>query len=721
MDEAPVHISDVREAEQARVDFQAAHAAFQAARAATASAEPSSEFAEPVASESVRSQFWLLRKQVRDLARATRRSLRARGSRYRQRRSPLPDAPADPPPQPDAPSAPSPQPGTPRCSVLITVWNNGPVLQRAVDSVYAQSFPDWELVIWDDGTTDPETLTVLDGVSGPRIRKYRGENAGVIAARAAAAEQARGDVLLFLDPDDYLDPTYLEKAVLTLARYPEVGIVSPAVRIHSESHPAKYWYPAHFEERRLAYENSVPISSAMRRSVWEAVGSMPEAMKDGFEDWGFWRAAAEKGFQGWSLQDALLHYTHSETTGRDASARRKRNMLELTLKQLHPYVSHSPGPIDEDIPSLRQELASGVFHLPASEKPSLVVFVPWMLEGGGAETFLLSSLRALQDDFQIVVIATNKVPPKHLNAVNEFLEVTPYVYDLAELVGDAAMADMVESILWRLQTPIILQVGSPWAYANMAAIKRMARHRARVVDVQFNHLGHLPELLSIADDVDHILVAHQRLQALLVDYYELQQPVDVLYIAPPEHELPETARGEPQESVRIGWLGRNSPEKRADLIAPIAAALPDMEFLVAGSALDELPPQPDNVTVVGWVDDALQFLADLDFILNTSDIEGVSVTAMEALRLGVPVITRDVGGMAELVRNGENGVIYDPSHLHALVGQMQDSATRERIRSTAESQRLPDEFHFDTMVETLRVALLGPLLRDEDDRPEAAG
>lgn len=607
-------------------------------------------------------------------------------------------------------------------SVLVTVFNNGgPLLQRAIDSVRGQTMPDWELVLWDDGSSDPGTLAVLDAADGPRVRVYHHSNEGVVAARSAAAAEARGDILVFLDPDDWFEPTYLEKALLTFARYPEVDILCPAVRVHSESADVpKYWLPAHFEERRLSYENSVPISSAMRRRVWEAVGGMPAEMSGGFEDWGFWRSAAAKGFQGWSLEDALLHYTHSHDTGRDAKARLIRDQLELTLKQLNPEVSHTPRPPAADIAALRAELASRVFHMPQTGRPYLVVFVPWMLEGGGAETFLLSALRALRDDFDIIVIGTNMVPPKHANAVNEFLTVTPYVYDLAPLVGPEAMLEMVQSLMYRLTEPNILLVGSPWAYANMPAIRRMGRGWGRLVDVQFNHLGHLPELLDIVPEVDQVLAAHQHLRSLLTDYFRIDAPVEVLYVAPAEHELPAAVRDRGRgDRLRIGWLGRNSPEKRADLVAAIAAAAPEADFVMAGSALEDLPPQPDNVEVVGWVDNALEFLNGLDLILNTSDVEGVSVTAMEALRLGVPVVTRDVGGMAELVRDGDNGLVYEESHLQGLADRLRDRGLIERLAANADRERLPEAFHFDTMVRTLRAALLGPGASHREEQQDA--
>ena len=257
--------------------------------------------------------------------------------------------------------------------------------------------------------------------------------------------------------------------------------------------------------------------------------------------------------------------------------------------------------------------------------------------------------------------------------------------------------------------PHMLLVGSPWVYANITAVRSMTRGRGRLIDVQFNHIGHLPKLLEIMPEVDLVLAASERLRTLLVDYYEVPKPVRVLYIAPPEidESLARPVGTPPRERLRIGWLGRNSPEKRPDLVATIAAAVPEADFVMAGSRLSQLPEQPDNVDVAGWVADPIEFLAGLDAILNTSDIEGISVTAMEALQLGVPVITRDVGGMAELVRDGENGLVYSEADIHLLARRLRDRDLVERVTAQAQAERLPAVFHFGQMVETVREAVTG--------------
>ena len=82
----------------------------------------------------------------------------------------------------------------PTVSVIMPVYDKGPTLLDSVNSVRGQTLTSWELIVWDDGSTDPKTIEVLDQLDGVGIRVFRTENRGVIAARNADARDtlARG-------------------------------------------------------------------------------------------------------------------------------------------------------------------------------------------------------------------------------------------------------------------------------------------------------------------------------------------------------------------------------------------------------------------------------------------------------------------------------------------------------------------------------------------------
>ncbi|BCB79099.1 hypothetical protein GCM10022251_19240 [Phytohabitans flavus] len=115
--------------------------------------------------------------------------------------------------------------------------------------------------------------------------------------------------------------------------------------------------------------------------------------------------------------------------------------------------------------------------------------------------------------------------------------------------------------------------------------------------------------------------------------------------------------GEPPPGrVRVGFLGRLEPEKGADLIPGIAAALPEAELLVAGAGSTQVPPLP-NVRLLGRVD-AATFLRELHCLVVPSRVESFGRSALEAMSLGVPVVHSAAGGLADLTRRGDGILAY---------------------------------------------------------------
>src|SRR5262245_35333532 len=114
----------------------------------------------------------------------------------------------------------------PRVSVVVPCFDLGRYLDEAIDSVLAQTFHDLEIVVVDDGSTDPFTCELLDRYDRPKTQLLRQSNRGPAAARNAGIRATTGHYVCCLDADDRLLPTYLEKAIQVLQQAPDVGFVS---------------------------------------------------------------------------------------------------------------------------------------------------------------------------------------------------------------------------------------------------------------------------------------------------------------------------------------------------------------------------------------------------------------------------------------------------------------------------------------------------------------
>jgi glycosyltransferase involved in cell wall biosynthesis len=107
-------------------------------------------------------------------------------------------------------------------SVIIPNYNYARFLPEAIDSVLGQTYPNVEIIVVDDGSTD-NSEEVLKGY-GERLRWFRQSNRGVSAARNYGIEQSRGELLAFMDADDMWRPEKLERQV-RMFENPAVGMV----------------------------------------------------------------------------------------------------------------------------------------------------------------------------------------------------------------------------------------------------------------------------------------------------------------------------------------------------------------------------------------------------------------------------------------------------------------------------------------------------------------
>jgi glycosyltransferase involved in cell wall biosynthesis len=188
-----------------------------------------------------------------------------------------------------------------RVSVILPVHNGAATIGRALSSVFAQSFTDYEVVVVDDGSTD-DTPSVLAGV-GDRIRVLRQLGRGVSAARNAGVRASNSEYIAFLDDDDEWMPQKLERSVAVLDQDPNCVLAyTGAFRIdltgmpmpNQESQTEGVDSPTmvHMLERPW---NVVPSQFMVRRAVLERFGGFDERLST-VEDIYFLLLAREHGY-----------------------------------------------------------------------------------------------------------------------------------------------------------------------------------------------------------------------------------------------------------------------------------------------------------------------------------------------------------------------------------------------------------------------------------------
>lgn len=230
---------------------------------------------------------------------------------------------------------------TPKFSIVIPNYNYARFLKQAIESVQAQTFSSWQLIVVDNFSTDGSS-ELVSSIEDHRIQLAQFANGGSIAAaRNRGAEIAVGDYLAFLDSDDFWSPTKLAECLHVL----EAG--GDFVYHHLAIEGPKSTFGARFVKARklkgdalsdlLVNGNAVATSSVvLRTTLFRSLGGMnpnPELL--GVEDYDAWLRVADSGANMVAIPKILGGYrVHSGSTSRSRMAAKVRAVVEPHLVKL---------------------------------------------------------------------------------------------------------------------------------------------------------------------------------------------------------------------------------------------------------------------------------------------------------------------------------------------------------------------------------------------------
>jgi glycosyltransferase involved in cell wall biosynthesis len=226
----------------------------------------------------------------------------------------------------------------PTVSVITPAYNVAPYLGDAIESVLAQTFADFELIVVDDGSTDSTFQLASDYArTDRRIRLVQQQNHGISSARNYALRVATGSFLAILDGDDVWLPTYLERQLAILMSDPDCDIVTGNALFLGgplDGEPVRAWPDRRVEPtllRLLEDERAVFIMSVFRRRVYEVIGGFDESMRTN-EDYDFWIRAAIAGFRFRRNDEPLGRYRRRDDSLSAGELRMLRGIIRVLRK-----------------------------------------------------------------------------------------------------------------------------------------------------------------------------------------------------------------------------------------------------------------------------------------------------------------------------------------------------------------------------------------------------
>lgn len=302
--------------------------------------------------------------------------------------------------------------GPPAVSVITAFFNPGEVVRETAMSVLEQTLTNWEWLIVDDASTDADSVRLLDELAtlDPRIRVIRApHNAGPGAARNLGARHARATVLFFLDADDLIEPTMLEKVAWQMASRPDTSAVSTyEVGFGAQ----EYLWPHGFHTPEL-FLSECPVGAhavGVRAEAFARVGGFDESIRGGMEDWDLWFRFASAGLWGTTIPEYLSWYrrrdSHAARWADWDGGERQRRFHQALREKYAPVFARPPAAL---------HLPDGVFEPVRAEVPvrnslrrssrHLLMIVPW-LTMGGSDKFNLHLVEQLRDLGWEITIAT---------------------------------------------------------------------------------------------------------------------------------------------------------------------------------------------------------------------------------------------------------------------------------------------------------------------------
>lgn len=193
-----------------------------------------------------------------------------------------------------------------KVSVVIPCFNQGSTIVETLLSVQAQSYPDFEIIIVNDGSTDEFTVKILNQINEPNTTVLHTSNKGLPSARNSGISASSGKYILPLDSDDLIEPTYIEKAVAILKNNESIGIVYCRANLFGAVNSE--WALPPYTVQNMMFDNVIFCSALFRKRDWLKVGGYDVGMVYGWEDYDFWLSLIELGREVHQIPENLFFY-----------------------------------------------------------------------------------------------------------------------------------------------------------------------------------------------------------------------------------------------------------------------------------------------------------------------------------------------------------------------------------------------------------------------------
>lgn len=221
---------------------------------------------------------------------------------------------------------------------VVTSYNQGTMILEAVHSLCSQTTPPARIILVDDGSTDESSIHILDqiesdpGLTVP-IVVHRQPNGGVSTARNAGIRMAQAPMVLVLDGDDRLAPSYVEEVSGMLRDDP--AMVAASSWMHTFGVLDAVVCPGGGDITAFLSRNCCPATHILRRAAWEQCSGYDESMRSGFEDWDFFLSMLETAPDAYMgiVEKPLIDYRTAPVSSNVRSMTKRLELMRFLIEK----------------------------------------------------------------------------------------------------------------------------------------------------------------------------------------------------------------------------------------------------------------------------------------------------------------------------------------------------------------------------------------------------
>ena len=585
----------------------------------------------------------------------------------------------------------------PIIAIITPYYNTNKYIDTTVNSVLNQTFPYFEWIIVDDGSTNKEDIKKLEDIEklDNRIKVYHKENEGPAAARDFGVEKISKSVkyLVFLDSDDLIVDTYLECAYWTLETNPKASwAYADTINFDGQYYTWTKWY----QPKKMMQDNILVMTAMIRKEAFLKVNGFEIRDKNVYEDWCLWLKMMKEGmfpvrmnfFGFWYRQkkkeesqliqsnednrEKAMNYVRN--INKEIEQKEKKEAFILKKAIQYPKEDYNWEEIVETFDKIE------IPKKAKNHKINILMMIPWMTMGGADKFNLDIVKRSDKNKFNFIIVSTEP----NRNEWRQQFEENAEVYDLTTFLDRKYWISFINYLIQKNHIDIIFNTNSTFGY-NILPYLKVTYPQIPIMD--YIHMeewynrngGFSRDSSSISSVIDKTYLCNKNSEKILVDHFHRKsEDLGTVYIGVDEQiydpekfnkeEILKEKHIETNGKYIISYICRIAEQKRPYLLLEIIDKLKqkrnDFMVIVAGDGplLDKIKKEAknkkieDKIIFLGSVKDTEKIYAISDLTINCSIKEGLALTAYESLSMGVPVVSCDVGGQKELI-NSKVGVI----------------------------------------------------------------